>query len=100
MLIRLVYNVGFIMRPRLVEISSLYAIVDMSVQNNVAAFFYGSEEVSLFGSETAMNLVVEEMIFALGYVPKQINKTVIDEMDELTIKIRRAIQLIKHETLV
>ncbi len=88
------------MRPRLVEISSLHAIVNMSVQNNVAAFFYSSEEVQLFGSEADMNLVVEEMIFALGYVPRQINKEVVMDVELLAGKIQRAMQLIKNDSVM
>lgn len=88
------------MRPRLVEISSLHAIVDIGGHHNVAAFFYGSEEVLLFGSETDMNLVVEEMIFALGYVPRQIKKEVILDADILASKINSAMQLINNNSVI
>jgi len=88
------------MRPRLVEISALHAIVDLGGHNNVAAFFYGSEEVLLFGSEVDMNLVVEEMIFALGYVPRQIKKEIVLDADILASKIKRAMQLINNNSVM
>jgi hypothetical protein len=47
-----------------------------------------------------MNLVVEEMIFALGYVPRQINKEVVMDVELLAGKIQRAMQLIKNDSVM
>ena len=62
------------MKPRLVEIGIFQEIISTSAEKNVAVFFYGSENVLLFGNENVLDQAVDEMIYALGYVPRYIRK--------------------------
>ena len=75
------------MKPRLVEIGTFQEIIRTSAANNVAVFFYGSENVLLFGNENVLDQVVDEMIYALGYVPRYIRKESISDQDKLERKL-------------
>jgi hypothetical protein len=75
------------MKPRLVEISLFQEIVRASAEKNVAVFFYGSENVLLFGNENVLDQVVDEMIYALGYVPRYIRKESLLDQDKLARKL-------------
>ena len=75
------------MKPRLVEISTFQKIIRTSAAKNVAVFFYGSENVLLFGNENVLDQVVDEMIYALGYVPRYIRKESISDQDKLARKL-------------
>ena len=80
------------MKPRLVEISTFQEIIRTSAAKNVAVFFYGSENVLLFGNEHVLDQVVDEMIYALGYVPRHIRKESISDQDKLARKLDKAMK--------
>jgi hypothetical protein len=75
------------MKPRLVEVGTFQKIIRTSAEKNVAVFFYGSENVLLFGNENVLDQVVDEMIYALGYVPRYIRKESISDQDKLARKL-------------
>jgi hypothetical protein len=85
------------MTPRLVEVSIFQSIVSMCVNHNVAAYFYGSEEIQLFGAEADMDRVVDELVYQLGYVPNHIKKEVLEDQKILSKKIDRSIYLIMRQ---
>ena len=80
------------MKPRLVEISTFQEIIRTSAANNVAVFFYGSENVLLFGNDNVLDQVVDEMIYALGYVPRYIRKETISDQAKLARKLDKAMK--------
>lgn len=85
------------MTPRLVEVSVFQTIVSMCSSHNVAAYFYGSEEILLFGAESDMDDVVDELVYQLGYVPNHIKKEILEDQKMLSRKIDRAIYLITRQ---
>ena len=90
---RVVIVVKFaIMKPRLVEVSIFQRIIRASADRNVAVFFYGSENVLLFGDAHMLDHVVEEMIYTLGYVPRYIRKEPLADQAKLARKLDRALK--------
>ncbi len=78
------------MKPRLVDVSTLQQIIYTSAENNVAVFFAGSEEVLLIGKEYDLAEAVDEMIYALGYVPSKIRTEPVIDQVKLTVKLDSA----------
>ncbi len=80
------------MKPRLVEVGVFQEIIRASADRNVAVFFYGSENVLLFGDENVLDHEVDEMIIALGYVPRYIRKKPISDKVKLARKLDKAVK--------